>query len=102
MDYARLPPVTYMLGSDSEQIGFDGARTRYTPHGQRHAVDLDDGKGNTRGAVLGYALCGQAVRAWPGRHFDAEAPEAHPACAALAQPATPRRDATPTRTQRTH
>ena len=91
-----------MLGTDSEQIGFDGTRTRYTPHGQRHAVDLDDGQGNTRGAVLGYALCGQAVRAWPEQHFDADAPDAHPACAARAQQTTnQRRDATPTSIRRT-
>lgn len=89
--------MPYLLGSDSEQLGFDRGRTRYTPEGQRHAVDLEGGNGNTRGAVLGYALCGRAVRVWPGRHFDADTPDVHPACAALAQQAvTQRREARPT------
>ena len=93
-------PVTYVLGTDTERIGFDGTRARYTPHGQRHAVDLDDGQANTPAAVLGYALCGQPVRAWPEQRFDADAPDAHPACAALAQPQGQHHDATRTRMQR--
>ena len=90
-----------MLGSDSEQLGFDGGRTRYTPQGQRHAVDLEDGNGNTRGAILGYALCGHAVRVWPGRRFEPDIPDAHPACVELVkQPMNRRPDATSTVTAR--
>jgi hypothetical protein len=89
--------VTYLLGTDTEQISFDGTRTRYVPDGQRHAVNLDDGPGNTRGGVLGYALCGQAVRAWAEQPFDADAPDTHAACAAKAQVAGQRHEATPTR-----
>ena len=93
--------MTYLLGTDTEQIGFDGARVRYTPHGQLHAVDFEGGNGNTRGAVLGYALCGQAVRAWSGRDFDSTPRDAHPACVALTQQATnQRRGATATAVRR--
>jgi hypothetical protein len=76
--------VGYVLGSQVESMAFTDAGVEYAPAGTAHAVD-DGSDGTEPGALLGYAVCGAAVRVWPDRAFDADAPDAHPECAAVAR-----------------
>lgn len=76
--------VRYMLGSQVESMAFTNAGAEFEPAGVTHAVDtgmdayLPD-------AVLGYAVCGAAVRVWPDRPFDPDSGDAHDQCVAIAR-----------------
>jgi hypothetical protein len=76
--------VGYLLGSQVESMEFTDSGIAYTPAGAGHAVDAGS-EVNQAGALLGYAVCGAAVRIWPDRGFDADAPDAHQECTAIAR-----------------
>ena len=72
----------YVLGSQVESMAFTDHGVEYQPAGAAHAVDLHAAV-NAPGGLVGYALCGVAVRIWRDCRFEANAPHAHRACAAL-------------------
>lgn len=61
---------------------FTGDGIEYVPAGEVHAVDLQ-ALHNGRNPVLGYAICGAAVRVWPDQPFDATADGVDETCATL-------------------
>jgi hypothetical protein len=67
----------YVLGSQAEEMTFDLGSAAYRPAGVSHAVDPAR---HPEGFALGYAICGAAVRVWPGEHFNPEHSDAHPVC----------------------
>ncbi len=76
------PVPRYVLGTETEAMSFSTTGIDYLPAGSRHVVDLrspiesDD-------ALLAYAMCGRAVRAWPDEPIDSAAPGIPNKCAAL-------------------
>jgi len=72
----------YVLGSQVESMTFTDTGIEYSPAGTAHAVDTDADT-FTPGAVVGYAVCGTAVRVWPDRSFEPHAANAHDRCTAL-------------------
>ncbi len=73
----------FVLGSDRTRAEF-GEVITYHPDGRRHAVDLSTAI-NAKVSSVGYALCGAAVHVWPSTPFDADAPDVHDRCRALAR-----------------
>lgn len=67
----------YVLGSQSEAMTFDSSSVAYEPAGVAHAVDPAR---HDEGLALGYAICGAAVRVWPGEHFNPTHADVHSAC----------------------
>jgi hypothetical protein len=74
--------MSYVLGSQVESMAFTDAGAEYEPAGAAHAVDTES-QTYLPGAVVGYALCGAAVRVWPERPFDPDGPNVHSGCAAI-------------------
>lgn len=74
--------MRYVLGSEVESMVFTDAGPEYEPTGATHAVDRDADT-YTPGALVGYAVCGTAVRLWPEREFDPDAASAHDQCVAM-------------------
>lgn len=74
--------MAYVLGSEVESMAFTGAGADYGPAGTAHAVDSES-ETFAPDAVVGYAVCGTAVRVWPDRGFDPEAADAHDRCASI-------------------
>jgi hypothetical protein len=72
----------YVLGSQVESMAFTDAGARYEPAGTAHAVDTEADT-YVPHAVVGYAVCGNAVRVWPDRPFDPDDPNVHTRCAAI-------------------
>jgi len=72
----------YVLGSQVESMSFTDVGAQYHPAGIAHAVDTDS-ETFTPEAVVGYAVCGTAVRVWPERPFDPAAGNAHDECLAI-------------------
>lgn len=58
----------YALGSQVESMAFTDAGARYEPAGTAHAVDTDS-EMYVPDAVVGYAVCGTAVRVWARPSF---------------------------------
>ena len=75
--------MSYVLGSEAESMAFTDNGIEYGPAGLTHAVDTQSPI-NGPDAVLAYAICGKAVRAWPNQPFDSSAPGVHGECAAIA------------------
>ncbi|HZC52777.1 MAG TPA: hypothetical protein VE441_09805 [Mycobacterium sp.] len=63
-------------------MAFTDGGIEYAPAGVAHAVDVRSAV-NGPDALLGYAICGAAVRVWRDRAFEADAPDAHEQCAAI-------------------
>lgn len=82
----------YLLGSDTEAIGFEPDGVAYRGAGATHAVDPDDPV-NAHAVNRGYAICGTPIRVWPDKPFDPSAREAHDRCVALSSAAAPDRAA---------
>lgn len=74
--------MAYVVGSQVESMAFTDAGAEYQPAGLVHAVD-NQSETFTPEAILGYAVCGTAVRVWHDRPFDGEAANAHDRCAAI-------------------
>lgn len=72
-----------MLGSQVESMALTDAGATFEPAGVAHAVDTSADT-YVPDAVLGYAVCGAAVRVWPDRPFDPNSADAHDQCVALA------------------
>ena len=75
------------MGTDTEAMTFTDRGIGYEPAGGSHAVDLR-APHNTATAVLGYAVCGAAVRVWPDQPFDPQASSAHDQCVAALEGAS--------------
>lgn len=76
--------MSYVLGSENESMTVTTDGIEYRPAGLTHAVDLQSPI-NGPDAVLAYAICGHAVRAWPNQPFDSTARGVHEQCAAIAR-----------------
>jgi hypothetical protein len=74
----------YVLGSQVESMAFTDDGAQYEPAGAAHAVDVES-ETYVPDVVVGYALCGAAVRVWPDRPFDPDAANVHIRCAAIAR-----------------
>lgn len=72
----------YVLGSEVEAMAFTDAGAEYEPAGTAHAVD-NESETYAPDAVVGYAACGTAVRVWPDRPFEPDAPNVHDRCARI-------------------
>ena len=72
----------YVLGSQVESMALTDIGPHYEPAGTTHAVDTES-ETFTAEAVVGYAVCGTAVRVWSDRPFDPDAPSAHDRCVAI-------------------
>jgi hypothetical protein len=79
--------MSYVVGSEVEAMAFTDHGVEYRPDGPLHAVDTQSMSGAPQ-SLLGYALCGTAVRVWPDHPFDPTAPPAHNQCAAIAAEAS--------------
>jgi len=78
----RLVGVRYVVGSEVEGMVFTDHGVEYRPDGPLHAIDPESLAGS-RGGLLGYAVCGTAVRVWAERAFDPAAAAAHDRCVAI-------------------
>src|SRR3954454_923780 len=78
----RLVGVRYVVGSEVEGMVFTDHGVEYRPDGPLHAIDPESVAGS-RGGLLGYAVCGTAVRVWAERAFDPAASAAHDRCVAI-------------------
>lgn len=76
--------MSYVLGSEAEFMTFTIDGIEYLPAGLAHAVDMSSPI-NGQDAVLAYAICGQAVCAWPIQPFDSVARGVHEECAVVAR-----------------
>jgi hypothetical protein len=76
--------MSFVLGSEVESMAFTDAGPEYEPAGAAHAVDSES-ETYEQGAVVGYAVCGAAVRVWPDRAFDPKGADVHERCAAIVQ-----------------
>ena len=74
--------MAYVLGSQVESMTFTDAGVEYHPAGTVHAVDTDSPTFRPD-AVVGYAVCGTAVRVWPERPFEPDAVDSHDQCVAI-------------------
>lgn len=74
----------YVLGSQVESMAFTDTGAEYEPAGVAHAVDIES-ETYVPDAVVGYAVCGAAVRVWPDRPFDPDGTNVHGRCAAIAR-----------------
>lgn len=72
--------MSYVLGSAAEAMNVTDHGIQYRPAGTAHAVDIQS-LAHGSDAVLAYAICGHAVRAWPEQPFDASAHGVHAECA---------------------
>ena len=72
------------VGSEAESMAFTDDGIEYGAAGLAHAVDTQSPI-NGPAAVLAYAICGKAVRAWPDQPFDSGARGVHDACAAMSR-----------------
>jgi hypothetical protein len=78
----------YVLGSETEAMNVTDQGIEYVPAGGTHAVDLAS-PCNSATAVLAYAVCGAAVRAWPDVAFDAQAGNVHDECITAVENVSP-------------
>jgi hypothetical protein len=74
--------MSYVVGSEVETMAFTDHGVEYRPDGLLHAVDTES-MTDSREALLGYAVCGTAVRVWTEHPFDPAAPATHDRCAAV-------------------
>ena len=63
---------------------FTDTGAEYEPAGAAHAVDIESETYVPR-SVVGYAVCGAAVRVWPDRPFDPVGANVHSQCAVVAR-----------------
>ena len=73
-----------MLGSEAESMAVTTDGIEYQPGGLAHAVDLQFPVSGLD-AVLAYAICGHAVRAWPNRPLDSTERCVDEECAVMAR-----------------
>lgn len=73
----------YVVGTSGESIMFTGDGIEYGPAGEVHAVDVL-APHNRHSSVLGYAICGLAVRVWADQPFDPTADGVDQTCASQA------------------
>ena len=74
--------MAYVLGSQVESMSFTELGAQYQPAGIAHAVDTES-ETFTPEALVGYAVCGTAVRVWADRAFDPAAGNVHEECLAI-------------------
>ena len=72
----------FVLGTEVESMTFTDGGPDYGPAGAAHAVDSES-ETYRPDAVVGYAVCGTAVRVWPDQAFDPTTDDVHDRCAAV-------------------
>lgn len=71
----------FVLGTELEWTVFHDDGVEFVPAGKWHLVDTDSPLYRAD-SVFGYAVCGQAVRCWPGRTEPAAGDHCTAACRA--------------------